>query len=56
LYFEIKPASGGYRWYIKGGNHEIMAHSEVLTTKAACFNAIRVAKRDARGAAVYDRT
>lgn len=56
MYFEIKSASGGYRWYIRGGNHEVMAHSEVLTTKAACLNAIGVVKRDARNAPVYDRT
>ena len=56
MYFEIRTASGGYRWYIRGGNNEIMAFSEVLTSKANCQNAIAVVKRDARDAPVYDRT
>jgi uncharacterized protein YegP (UPF0339 family) len=56
MYFEIVSASGGYRWRIRGGNNEIMAVSEVLTTKASCTSAIAVVKANARTAPTYDRT
>ncbi len=56
MYFEILAATGGYFWRIRGGNHEILAHSEVLATKATCRNAIDVVKAEARNAPVYDRT
>lgn len=57
MYFEIVSArGGGYFWRIRAANHEILAHSEVLTTKAACTNAIRVVQTGAPKAPVYDRT
>ncbi len=56
MYFEILPATAGYYWRIRGANHEILAHSEVLTSKAACQNAINVVKGGAANAPTYDRT
>ena len=56
LYFEIVRASGGYRWRVKGGNHEIMASSEVYTTKDAAKRSVSVVKTNASTAKVYDET
>lgn len=56
MYFEIVDASGGYRWRIRGGNNEIMAVSEVLTTKQSCRDAIDVVKKNAATAPVKDNT
>jgi uncharacterized protein len=56
VYFEIQRAqSGGYFWRIRGGNNEIMANSEVLSTQQACYAAISVVKRGAAAAQIYDR-
>ena len=56
MYFEILRSTAGYRWRIRGANHEIMAVSEVLASKASCSNAIAVVKQGAASAPVYDRT
>ena len=47
MYFEIVTASGGYRARIRGGNHEIMFHSEVYVTKASAMHAVAVVKAGA---------
>jgi len=54
MYFEIVRASGGYRWRIKGGNHEIMASSEVYTTKDAAKRSVAVVKTNASTATIHD--
>jgi len=56
MYFEIVPASGGYRANIRGGNNELMFQTEVYTTKASAQNAIDRVKAEARNAPVRDRT
>lgn len=56
MYFEIVPASGGYRARIRGGNHEIMFTSEVYTTKASAQNAINVVKAGAAVGSISDAT
>ena len=56
MYFEIVPASGGYRARIRGGNNEIMFWTEVYTTKAAAKNAVNVVASGAATAPLYDRT
>ena len=56
MYFEIDTASGGWIWRIRGGNHEIMCSSEILSTKGACESAIRVVQENAGMAEVVDRT
>lgn len=42
MYFEILRGTDGYYWRIRGANHEILAHSETLTSVANCRNAIAV--------------
>lgn len=56
VYFEILRSGSEFFWRIRGANHEVLAHSEMLTSKAACQNAIDVVKRGAASAPVYDRT
>lgn len=57
MYFEIvRSPTGQYQWKIRGGNHEIMASSELMRDKASCSSAIAVVKRDAPGAQIIDRT
>jgi uncharacterized protein YegP (UPF0339 family) len=56
VYFQIVRASGGYRWQIRGYNHEIMAVSEVYVAKASAIHAITVVRAGAAGAPVYDQT
>jgi uncharacterized protein YegP (UPF0339 family) len=53
MYFQIVDASGGgYFFRVKGGNHEIMANSEVYTTRASAQHAIDVIKGGAANAVV----
>ncbi len=54
--FTIKPASGGYRARIVGGNGEQMFISEVYTTKQSAQHAIDVVKAEAATAKVEDQT
>jgi uncharacterized protein YegP (UPF0339 family) len=57
MYFEIvKSPTGQFQWRIRGGNHEIMASSELMRDKASCDAAIAVVKRDAAAAQIIDRT
>ena len=57
MYFEIvKSPTGQFQWRIRGGNHEIMASSELMRDKESCRTAIAVVKRDAPAAQVFDRT
>lgn len=51
-----KNAAGKFWWRIVGDNNEIMAASELLTSKRNCEDAIAVVKRDAAGARVVDMT
>lgn len=56
VYFEIlQSTSGGFWWRIRGANHEILASSEILSSKQSCWNAINVVKAGAKDAPVYDR-
>lgn len=57
MYFEIvKSPTGQFQWRIRGGNHEIMASSELMRDKESCRAAIAVVKRDAATAPIVDRT
>ncbi|MBI5357517.1 DUF1508 domain-containing protein [Candidatus Saccharibacteria bacterium] len=60
MYFQIfkNPSlQQPYWWVIKSsGNHEIMCHSEMLSSKQACINAIAKICREAGSALYYDRT
>jgi uncharacterized protein YegP (UPF0339 family) len=60
MYFDIfKSTTGGtqkYWWVAKGNNHEPMCHSEMLSSKQACINAIKTIKSEAAAGSVYDET
>jgi uncharacterized protein YegP (UPF0339 family) len=51
-----RNAAGDYWWRAVGANHEPLATSEMLESKAACRNAIDVIRSGAAGAEVVDRT
>ncbi|MGF0539381.1 YegP family protein [Agrobacterium sp. ES01] len=44
------------KWLLKGGNGEILCHSEVNTTKQSAERGAETAKRIAPAASVIDRT
>jgi uncharacterized protein YegP (UPF0339 family) len=60
MYFDIHRKTANvsqrYWWVARGNNHEILCHSEMLSSKQACINAIRVIKAGAATASVYDET
>jgi len=57
MYFVIRRNSAGqYWWRAVGDNNEILAASELMTSKQSCINGINVVKRGAANAPVYDRT
>ncbi|PKK39614.1 hypothetical protein ABB02_00953 [Clostridiaceae bacterium JG1575] len=59
MYFEICLAKdGSYYWHLKAGNHEIVATSEMYTSKAACRKTIDSIKNHGIDAQtpVHDRT
>jgi uncharacterized protein YegP (UPF0339 family) len=60
MYFDIykNPKAPGHKywWVAKGGNHETLCASEMLATKQSCKDAIRVIKKEASSASVYDET
>lgn len=44
LYFTFNQSPADQLWYFRflGANHEIVAHGEGYTSKAACLHAIRL--------------
>jgi uncharacterized protein YegP (UPF0339 family) len=56
MYFEIVPASGGFRAHIKGGNNELMFSTEVYNSKESARHAVAVVAENAATALLYDRT
>jgi len=58
MYFVIKKSKpDAYWWAIKSdGNHEILAHSEILRSKAQCLSAINIVYREAGSAEYRDET
>jgi uncharacterized protein YegP (UPF0339 family) len=55
--FVIKKSSNGqYKFDLKVGNGEIIASSELYTTKASAQNGIASVKTNAAGADVVDET
>ena len=47
--FVLKQTNTGFKFDLKAGNGEIIATSEVYTTKAACLNGINSVKANACG-------
>lgn len=58
MYFTIRTNASGQYWWraVSDGNNEILAASELLTSKEACEHAIGIVKREAAAAPVYDKT
>ena len=54
--FVIKKVPSGIKFDLKATNGEIIANSEVYTTKSACLNGIASVKRNAPIAGVEDQT
>jgi uncharacterized protein YegP (UPF0339 family) len=54
-YFVIDPARGGYQAKFYGANDELVWLTEVYISKAGAKNAIRLIKKEAATAPVYDR-
>lgn len=54
--YVVKNTNTGVKFDLKAGNGEIIANSEVYTTKAACMNGIKSVKTNAPVAAVEDQT
>ena len=54
--FVIKTVASGIKFDLKAGNGEVIATSEVYTTKSACENGIESVRRNAPVAALEDQT
>ena len=54
--FVVKETKTGIKFDLKAGNGEVIATSEVYTTKAACLNGVESVKKNAPVAAVEDQT
>jgi uncharacterized protein YegP (UPF0339 family) len=53
--FEVyRDAAGGYRWRLKAGNGEIIAHGESYTSRAGAHAGVEAVKRIAPGAPAKD--
>lgn len=51
-----KNADGKFWWRAVGDNNEIMAASQLMTTKQACLDSIATIRAEAADGAVEDRT
>jgi len=57
MHFDIeRSVGGGFQWRLVGSDGEVVATSEVLTSKRACQDAIAAVKREAAAARVHDHT
>lgn len=54
--FVVKETKAGVKFDLKAGNGEVIATSEVYTTKAACVKGIESVKKNSAVAAVEDQT
>ena len=54
--YVVKKTGTGVKFDLKAGNGEIIANSEIYSTKAACLNGIKSVKTNAPVAAVEDQT
>lgn len=54
--FVVRETNTGIKFDLKAGNGEVIATSEVYTTKAACLNGIESVKKNAAVANVEDQT
>ena len=58
MYFSIKKSAPGRYWWriVSAGNHEILASSEILSSKQACLHAISIVQGGAYNARIFDET
>lgn len=58
MYFVIRKNAAGKYWWraVADGNNEILAASELLSSKRDCQHAIDIVRREAASAPVYDKT
>lgn len=54
--FVVKETKTGIKFDLKASNGEVIATSEVYTTKAACLNGVESVKKNAAVAEVEDQT
>lgn len=54
--FAVRTVKTGVKFNLKAGNGEIIAVSEVYTTRAACLNGIESVRKNAPIAALEDQT
>jgi len=54
--FVVKETKTGIKFDLKASNGEVIATSEVYTTKAACLNGIESVKKNAAVAEIEDQT
>ena len=54
--YVVKKTKTGIKFDLKAGNGEVIANSEIYTSKSACMNGIKSVKANAPVAAVEDQT
>jgi len=54
--FVVKTVKTGIKFDLKAGNGEVIATSEVYTSRAACMNGIESVRRNAAAAKLEDQT
>ena len=54
--FVVKNVATGIKFDLKAGNGEVIATSEVYTSKSACLNGVESVRKNAPVAALEDRT
>ena len=54
--YEVRTVKTGIKFNLKAGNGEIIAVSEIYTTKSACLNGIESIRKNAPIAALEDQT
>ena len=54
--YVVKKTNTGFKFDLKASNGEVIANSEVYTSKAACMNGIKSVMTNAHAAAVEDQT
>jgi len=54
--FAVKKVNTGIKFYLKAGNGEVIASSEVYTSEAACRKGIESVRRNAVEAKLEDQT
>lgn len=55
MYFEIYQSGGEWRWRLKAGNHEIIAHGESYKNKNDCLHAIGLVKSTNSSTPVHEK-